>query len=244
MERKRKRNQSDSIVFNGHDLSSLVFCKIHRPIMASVKPTFEDVSGRHGELFKSVKREGYDLTVDMWLRTEHRRDISEARHKLAAMLWTDEPAPLYLPDDPTRYLTAIVSGITDLGEITDDCPGASVTFHIGDPDYRGQRRRIEMTGSAAVSVGGTLPALIKVTAKPSAGGAWRITNTDTGEFVEIIQPLTADSTIRLDFSTEHATVNGSVAQLNIMSDFFEIKDRAHIKISSGSATLEWEERWL
>lgn len=180
----------------------------------------------------------------MWLRTEHRRDIADARHKLAAMLWTDEPAPLYLPDDPTRYLMAIVSGITDLGEITDDCPGTSVTFHIGDPDYHGQRRRIEMTGSAAVSVGGTLPAHIKVTAKPSAGGAWRITNTGTGEFVEIIQPLTADSIIRLDFSTEHATVNGSVAQLNIMSDFFEIKDRAHIKISSGSATLEWEERWL
>ena len=244
MERKRKRNQSDGIVFNGHDLSSLVYCKVRRPIMASVRPTFEDVPGRHGEMFKAVKREGYDLSVDIWLRTEHRREVAEARHKLAAMLWTDEPAPLFLPDDPTRYLMAIVSGTTDLNEITDDCPATTVTFHIGDPDYRGQRRRIDVTGSASFAVGGTLPALMKVTAKPGACRSWRITNTDTGEFVEVVQALTADSVVRLDFATEHATVNGSLAPLNIASDFFEVRDRAHLKISGGTATIEWEERWL
>lgn len=244
MERKRKRNQTDGIVFNGHDLSSLVYCKISRPVMASVKATFEEVPGRHGETFKTVKREGYDLTVDMWIRTEHRREVAEARHKLAAMLWTDEPAPLFLPDDPTRYLMAIVSGSTDLDEITDDCPSCTVTFHIGDPDYRGQSRRIDISGSAAFAVGGSLPAAIKVTAKPGACSSWRITNTDTGEFVEVVQTLTKDSTIRLDFATEKATVNSSIASLNIMSDFFEVKDRAHLKISSGTAVIEWEERWL
>lgn len=244
MERKRKRNQTDGIVFNGNDLSSLVYCKIRRPVMASVKATFEDVPGRHGETFKTAKREGYDLTVDMWLRTEHRREVAEARHKLAAMLWTDEPAPLFLPDDPTRCLMAIVSGSTDLDEITDDCPKASVTFHIGDPDYHGQLRRIDMSGSAAFAVGGSLPAAISVTAKPGTCSVWRITNTDTGEFVEVAQALTESSVIRLDFSTEHATVNGHIAPLNIMSDFFEVKDRAHLKISSGTATIKWEERWL
>ena len=244
MEHKRKRNQSDSIVFNGNDLSSLVYCKIRRPIMASVNPTFESVPGRSGEAFKTVKRDGYDLVVDMWIRSEHRREVAEARHKLAAMLWTEEPAPLYLPDDPTRYLMAIVSGATDLDEITDDCPNASVTFHIGDPDYHGQSRRISTTGTAAFSVGGTLPASIKVTAKPAAGSSWRITNADTGEFVEVAQTLTADSEIVLDFANEKATVNGSVASLSIMSDFFEVNDRAHLKISSGKAIIEWEERWL
>lgn len=244
MEHNRERNQTDGIVFNGHDLSSLVYCKIRRPVMASVKATFEDVSGRHGEMFKAAKREGYDLAVDMWLRTEHRRDVADARHRLAAMLWTDEPAPLYLPDDPTRHLMAIVSGGTDLDEITDDCPSCTVTFHVGDPDYRGQSRRIDVSGSASFAVGGTLPAPIKVTAKPGPCNFWRITNTDTGEFVEIAQALTTDSVVRLDFETEKATVNGSIAALSITSDFFEVKDRAHLKISSGVATIEWEERWL
>ena len=244
MERNRKRNQSDSIVFNGHDLSSLVYCKIRRPVMASVKPTFDDVPGRHGEAFRAVKREGYDLKVDMWLRTERRRDVADARHKLAAALWTGEPAPLYLPDDPTRYLMAIVSGETDLDEITDDCPSCTVTFHVGDPDYRGQKRRIDVSGSAAFSVGGTLPAAIKVTAKPGACSSWRITNTDTGEFVEVAQALAADSVVRLDFETERAEVNGNVAPLSITSDFFDVEGRGHLKVSSGTATIEWEERWL
>lgn len=244
MELKRKRNQSDSIVFNGHDLSKLVYCKVRRPIMADVSASFEDAPGRHGEYFKNARRAGYDLQVDMWIRTEHRREVAKARHKLAALLWSDEPAPLYLPDDPTRYLMAIVSGATDLDEITDDCPQATVTFHIGDPDYYGQHRRMDMSGAASFAVGGTLPAALTVTAKPGACSSWRITNTDTAEFVEVVQPLTASSVVRMDFDKEHATVNGSVAQLNIMSDFFSIKDRAHIKISSGSATLEWEERWL
>lgn len=244
MEHKRNRSQSDSILFNGHDLSSLVYCKVRRPVMASVSATFEDVPGRHGEIFKSVKRAGYDLPVDIWLRTEHRREVSEARHRLAAMLWTDEPAPLFLPDDPTRYLMAIVSGDTDLNEITDDCPTTTVKFHVGDPDYHGQPRRLDVSGSAAFAVGGNLPARLKVTAKPAAGSAWRITNTDTGEFVEVAQTLAAGSVIMLDFETEHATVNNSTASLNIMSDFFTVEGRAHLKISSGTATIEWEERWL
>ena len=79
MELKRKRNQSDSIIFNGHDLSKLVYCKVRRPIMASVSASFEDAPGRHGEYFKNARRSGYDLQVDMWLRTEHRREVAHRR---------------------------------------------------------------------------------------------------------------------------------------------------------------------
>lgn len=244
MERKRKRNQSDSIVFNGHDLSPLVSCRVNRPIMAPVSAKFEDAPGRQGEYFKRAKREGYDLRVDMTLRAEHRREAAKARHDLAVLLWSDEPAPLYLPDDPTRYLMAIVSGDTDLGEITDDCPQATVTFHVGDPDYYGQHRRMDVSGTASFAVGGTLPAALEVTAKPGACKSWRVTNADTGEFVEVAQALTADSVVRLDFGKERATVNGNAAQLSIMSDFFAVSGRAHIEVSSGTAVLEWEERWL
>lgn len=245
MQLRRTRNQHDRIIFNGHDLSKLVYCKVNRPIMASVKATFETVPGRHGETFKSAFREGYDLPVDMWLRTEDRREVAEVRHKLAAALWTDEPAPLYLPDDPTRYLMAIVSGETDLSEITDDCPNTTVTFRIGDPDAYGQKRRMDVSaGSVYVNTGGTRSAHLKVTAKPAAGSSWRITNADTGEFVEVRQTLTASSTIELDMATERATVNEQTAAVTIDSDYFSIDGRCHLTISSGTAVLEWVERWL
>ena len=245
MQLRRNRNQSDRIIFNGKDLSKLAYCKVRRPIMATVNATFESVPGRHGEVFKSAFRGGYDLPVEIWLRTEDRREVAEMRHRIAAALWTDEPAPLYLPDDPTRYLLAIVSGSTDLDEITDDCPTTTVTFHIGDPDFYGQKRRMEVSeGSSYVNAGGNRPTFLNVTATPSSGDSWRITNIDTGEFVEIDADLTPSSTIRVDMAAERATVNGQTAPVTIDSDYFDINGRCHLNITGGTAILEWVERWL
>ena len=240
-----RRNQHDRIIFNGRDLSRLVYCKVRRPIMAAVSATFESVPGRHGEVFKSAFRTGYDLPVEIWLRSEDRRKVADVRHRLAEALWTDEPAALYLPDDPTRYLMAIVAGGMDLGEITDDCPTTTVTFHVGDPDFYGRRRRMEVSsGDVHLDAGGNRPAHLKVTAKPAAGSTWRIANVDTGEFVAIDAPITAESTIRIDMATERATVNGKTAPVTIDSDYFEISGRCHLSIGSGTAILEWVERWL
>ena len=47
MQLRRTRNQHDRIIFNGTDLSKLVYCKVRRPIMATVNATFESVPGRH-----------------------------------------------------------------------------------------------------------------------------------------------------------------------------------------------------
>ena len=142
-------------------------------------------------------------------------------------------------------MLAIVSGSTDLDEITDDCPTTTVTFHVGDPDYYGQKRRMEVSaGNVYVNAGGNRPAHLQVTAKPAAGSTWRITNVDTGEFVAVNTPLTSSSTIRLDMATEHATVNNQTAPVTIDSDYFEINGRCHLNITSGTAVLEWVERWL
>lgn len=245
MQRKREMSQSDRIVFNGHDLSSLAYCKVNRSVMPPVDASFQTIGGRHGERFKRARLGGYDLAVDMWIRTEHRREVAEARHVLAAMLWTDEPAPLYLPDDPTRYLLAIVGGDTDLGEITDDCPTTTVSFHIGDPISYGQKRRQNVVaGDIYLDAGGTWPTYLSLTATPSPGASWRLTNIDTGEFVEIRTALTASNVIRIDMADERATVNQATASVTIDSDFFSVEGRTHLKLSGGSAVIEWRERWL
>lgn len=245
MQRLAQRSQHDRIVFNGHDLGKLVCCKVNRPIMAPVNAAFEAVSGRDGEIFKSVHRSGYDLPVDMWLRSGDRRDVAEIRHMLAEALWVDEPSPLYLPDDPTRYLLAIVSGSTDLGEITDKCPMTTVTFHVCDPDYYGKRHVVDISaGVSSVGAGGNLPAAMFVTAKPGVCTQWTITNVDTGEHVKIAGSFNANTTIRIDMATERVTVNQANAPVSIDSDFFIISGRQRLQVSSGTARLEWRERWL
>ena len=245
MRRRIERAQTDRILFNGHDLSALVYCKVNRPIMAPVNASFETVPGRHGELFKSSYLGGYDLPVDMWLRCEDRRGAADVRHALAELLYTDEPAPLVLPDDPTRYLMAIVNGSTDLGEITDDCPFATVSFHVGDPFYCGIKRRVEaIAGTFAVNAGGNRPAHLSITAKPSSDADWYIRNVDTGEHVKLASGVTGDSTVRVDMALERATVNGNAVAVTLDSDFFTIDGRTKMQLSGGSAVLEWRERWL
>ena len=237
--------QTDRVKFNGHDLSALVYCKVNRPIMAPVNALFEEVSGRHGELFKSAYLGGYDLPVDIWLRSDDRRDAATIRHLLAEMLYTEAPAPLFLPDDPTRYLMAIVSGSTDLGEITDECPYTTVTFHIGDPFYYGNKRRVQaQAGMFGINAGGNRPAALTITAHPESGVAWSIRNLDTGEKVQLDMDVAEDSIVRVDMALERVTVNSHEAPITLDSDFFDINGRTKLQLSSGRALLEWRERWL
>ncbi|MEG0902104.1 MAG: hypothetical protein RSG96_08280, partial [Clostridia bacterium] len=143
------------------------------------------------------------------------------------------------------YLLAIVGGDTDLGEITDDCPTTTVSFHIGDPISCGQNRRQNVVaGDIYLDAGGTWPTYLSVTATPSPGASWRLTNIDTGEFVEIRTALTASNVIRIDMADERATVNQATASVTIDSDFFSVEGRTHLKLSGGSAVIEWRERWL
>lgn len=183
--------------------------------------------------------------LTIWLRSDDRRDAATVRHALAELLCTDEPAPLVLPDDPTRYLLAIVSGSTDLGEITDACPSTTVTFHVGDPFYYGNKRRVEVkAGTFTVNAGGNRPAHLAITAKPSSSAAWYIRNVDTGEQVKLASSVTSTSTVRVDMALERATVNSQAAAVTLDSDFFTINGRTTLQLSGGSAVLEWRERWL
>lgn len=245
MQRRQQRAQTDRLKFNGNDLSALVSCKVNRPIMPPVNAKFESVSGRDGELFKSAYFDGYDLPVDIWLRSDDRRDAATVRHALAQMLYTTEPAPLYLPDDPTRYLLAIVTGDTDLGEITDSSPSTTIKFHVGDPFYYGQKRRADASaGTFTINAGGDIPTHLRITAKPASSAAWYIQNVDTGEQVKLSSSVTSSSTVRVDMAQEHATVNNSLAAVTLDSDFFTVEGRTKLRLSSGTAVLEWWERWL
>ena len=205
MQRKQLRAQTDRVLFNGHDLSAFVSCKVSRPIMPPVNVTLESIGGRDGELFKAAHFGGYDLPVDVWLRSDERRDAATVRHALAKMLCTDEPAPFYY----------------------------------------GRKRRVEVSaGTFTINAGGDRPAHLQITAKPASSAAWYLRNVDTGEQVKLASSVTSASTVRVDMATEHATVNGNTAAVTLDSDFFTIDGRTKLQLSSGTAVLEWWERWL
>lgn len=243
---KRERNTTDRILFNGHDLGAYLICKVKRPIMAPVEVAHVAIPGRDGEVFKSVRRAGYTLPVEVALRSNWRREVAEVRHILAEMLWSDEPAPLYLPDDPDRYLMAIVSGETDLGTISNECPRTTLEFWIGDPVYYGRKRRasVQAATSLRVGVGGTAPAHPTFRLVATGAGRPRVTNVTTGEHVELVADVSAGDAVVIDCALEKTTVDGDVAAVALASDYFTVSGRPELLVVNASGTMEWTERWL
>ena len=247
----RKGVYRDRIIFNGHDLSELVMCRPHRPIMPPTTLSTESVGGRHGEHFRRVSMDGYDVPVEIWIRANDRRSVAELRHELAALLWTDEPAPLHLPDDPTRYYLAIVDGSTDLGQITNELPGCTINFHVCDPIAYGAECSTELASGTekALYVGGTYEARPVITST-LAGGTWRLENVGTAEFVEVNATtfgasLAAGSTLVCDMATEQLTINGNTAGVTVNSDFFGLLGESVVEVTGADFTeARWLERWL
>ena len=241
----------DRIIFNGHDLSDLVMCRMERPVMPPVEVSSETVGGRHGELFRRARMQGFVVPVTIWIRAKDRRRVAELRHRLAALLWTDEPAPLYLPDDATRYHMAIVEGDTNLGAITDEIPTTTINFRVCDPIAYGNGRTEELaTGTPTfVEAGGTFAAS-PVVRSVTAGGAWRITNVTTGAFVEINAEtvgslITSGVPVVCDMANERVTLNGSTVGVTVDSDFFTIEGNPSLLVTGGtSTTIDWHERWI
>ena len=244
-------NYHDRIIFNGHDLGDICMCRMQRPIMPPTNVSGEQVGGRHGEVFHRVRMDAYDVPVQLWLRVNDRRKVAELRHELADLLWTDEPAPLVLPDDPSRYHLAIVSGATNLQTITDDLPTCTVNFHVCDPIAYGRERSVTLTGSTAkdVSAGGTWEAA-PIIRSTTSGGTWKITNQTTSEYVEVNSDtwgttVPSNKTLICDMANERVTIDGTDAGVTVASDFFRISDVMSLKVTGASTTtVEWEERWL
>lgn len=247
----RRSNNHDRIIFNGHDLSNLVMCRMERPIMPPVEVSRESVGGRHGELFRRARMQGYTVPVTVWLRAKDRRRVADLRHKLAAMLWTDEPAPLYLPDDATRYHLAIVEGDTSLGAITDEIPTTTISFYVCDPIAYGNTRSEELTTGANTSLdaGGTFAAT-PVVRSTTSGGTWKLLNVTTGAFVEVNADtvgveIASGAELVCDMANERVTINGSTVGVTVDSDFFTIEGRMALRVTGGTdTTIDWQERWI
>lgn len=242
---------NDRVVFNGTDLSELVMCRMGRAIMPDVQNNVLEVGGRHGALFRSNRLSTYTQPVNVWLRCEDRRELSEVRHKLAAALYTDEPKPLYLPDEKGLYYLAVVDGPTDLGEVTSGILGGTVNFLICDPIAYGKKRSVTIAsnGTARISAGGTWAALPVATLEAESSESIRIENRTTGEYVEIDEATTGGSlavgnVYKFDMGLERVFRGRTSYGVTPLSDYFRLEGESYIALENCSGVIEWRERWL
>lgn len=233
-----------TVSFNGVDLSPwLLVTDVGRSIAPVLDVQRTEVPGMDGCLVSSARLSPLEVTVTACITRRAMADVSEARRAVAAALSSREPAPLRLPDEEGTYLMAMYEGGARPERLM-QCPDVELTFLCPDPVAYGQPRSEEVAGTRRIEAGGTYKAFPTVRCRPPKDSSWQVTNVGTGEYVRVWADFTGSQEVVLDMGTERCTVDGADWPVDVSSDFFAIEGTAELRVSGGTATFEWNERWL
>lgn len=231
------------IYFDGKDLSTLLWVTgVKRSLLPERNITTTEVPGVDGAMVSGVSLAPLTVTVTAYIRKDTIYDVADARRLISEALATDSPRPLFLPDEPNRYLMAMYTGGAELSRNARK-PSVELEFYCADPVAYGEERTLEVTGTRPVNVRGTYPCRPTITVKPPQGDTWRVTKVSTQEFVEVEGPFTGEQTVVLDMADERCTVNGNDVPVTVASDYFGLLGTEDLTVSGGTARLEWVERW-
>ena len=216
-----------------------------RPVSPSRRIERTTIPGRDGELARIDGLEAVEVTATGYLTARALDDVSMLRRLLAKMLSSDAPQALMVPDEPWSYLMAVYMGGAEPSRHSKR-PKIELPFLCADPVAYGQHRKEALSGTRYVDAGGTYKAFPAITVKPPSGSYWQITNVDSGKFIRVDASFTGSQTLVLDTALARCTINGTDHAVNVASDFegFCIDGVTQLKVSGGTATLEWDERWL
>jgi|GEM_PF-698842 len=236
------------MIYNGFDFAPWFDTRL---VTRSLLPEYEiatrDVPGQPGSRF--MRAELKPLTIDVaaaW-RARPADDMAALRRLMASRLLCLKEAELWLDDERhlgLRYMAVLTSpGALDTLWHTGE---ATLTFTAYDPVAYGAEGRATVSGTSGVQAGGTFRTYPTVTVRPGGStSALRLTNMGTGEFVQIDKAVTASSAVVIDMAAPQATVDGSPAPVTFESDFFPLEPGANsLKLSSGTATVQWTERYV
>lgn len=97
-----------------------------------------------------------------------------------------------------------------------------------------------------LAVGGSYETRPVITCRPGGSVSFlKLTNMDTGEFVQINESLTSSSEVVIDMAKEQVTVGGQNHAVTYESDYFALQPgRNSLRLSSGTGTIEWTERHI
>lgn len=234
------------MIFNGTDLGSwLEVLSINRPMLASRRLNATDVSGMNGAYVSDDALESEAITVECAIKAESPDEVAEVRRTLAPLLLTSGAAKLVLDDEPTLYYYAWCKGGIDT-ERSHSWPSITVEFLLADPIAYGEERSASVgTGGGKVWNRGTSKAFPTITCTPPKGTSWKLSNTDTGDYIEVQATFDGSIKVALDMAAESCKVNGAYHPVTLGSDFFPLEPGMQsLKTSGGTAALTWAERWL
>lgn len=174
-----------------------------------------------------------------------KRTLNERLQDLAGVLLKGSMtggAALQLPDRDCFYYAVLESNtpITPFlwsGDV-------EISFYCADPFGYGDDKTVTIPSSVVVAC--NVPITPKVTVDFAASAAsYKVTNSTTGEFVEVLHSFVAGDNLVIDFAEESVKKNGVLIMADVAyaSDFFEIATGTTAIASTASGTLSYTERW-
>ena len=238
-----------SLIFDGHDFSTLFVWGDPEITILNAKPVTRDVSGRDGAAFVGLTYGTSTVAFKIAAigGAEARR---VAFSTLGQWLMVDEPKPLYLPDTPDRYYLAVPGAALDLKR----CAGselAEVTFTLTDPVAYGdgQTASLASGGTVTVNVNGTAPTYLNVTADSAVRNGtalvWGV-QVDDQDYVHVATGSSSARKVEIYSGERVCKVADALTLPTLDSDWLKLEPGTHtvaMDYGTGAATLSWTERW-
>lgn len=234
------------MIYDGFDFSPWLRVNMTRPIAPPVEVETEAAAGRDGTAFRSARLGELSIPVTVRLDAPRGTDMAELRHMLASKLVSKEPRPLVLPDDPTRYHMALLSGASDLDTLW-RTGRAELEFLAPDPVAYGVTRKVNIMPGGSVFVEGNMPTYPVIEGSGGGAGAYSVILVGTGEKVELDCEVGADDVVTIDCAAQHCEINGEDADPHVTldSDFFALMPGDNrLNITGADVVCSWTERWL
>lgn len=238
-----------SLIFDGHDFSTLFTYGDPSFSILNSQPVLEDVNGRNGQAFLGMTYGSSEVSFTVGL-IDSAANRRAAFSQLGQWLMVDEPKPLYLPDTPDRYYLAVPSGPVEL----ERCIGADkaeVSFVLVDPIAYGETKTatVPSGGSATINVGGTAPT------HPIIAAASAVRNTsalqwgirmDNQKYVYVDTGSDSARKVDIDCGERTCKVANAVKLPTLLSTWLTFTPGSHtlnMAYGTGAATVSWVERW-
>ena len=230
--------------FGGIDLTQWVYItSVTRKVAPAREFTQTTVQGRDGVYVSSSRLESFDVEVQVMFKQREESTIESARTQLAAVLTKTGEQQLLLPY-ANGYYKAVYTGDADMSRLW-QYPSATLAFTVTDPvAYGTQQTQTLTTSYKSITAGGTYRSYPTIQGTPASGSYWKVFNNTTGEFVRVDATFSGSQTVVINMEQEFCTVSGAYTAVTLDSTYFSIEGTQQLRISSGSATITWNERWL
>lgn len=232
---------NNSLIFAGKELGKLgVIEYVERPAIPTMKIRQKEIIGRDGVLYKTKNFEPLAIIVKIRLFNDITNNIDDIVFDLMELVHRKTLAPLNYKNKRTWY-DAVLVDIQHFKKFRQRMAYLELVFRAPDPIARSKDRyKAGPFTSKQIEMATTLETKGIFT---FTGSSNKISNTRTGEFIEILSG--SSSKFVIDCEKEVVTIgsNRAMDRLNVYSDFFEIKSGDVIKATS-PVTLEYYERYL